>query len=117
MRHRHHREPAVLGRQITFGDVIDQFDASQAAEAVKVKIASYMKQFREWQIFHGGAPIDVESFLRERLDSTCRSCMKRRRDILADVVLRRIFLLSRALGPIARPRPTGWDKLPRFRRH
>jgi hypothetical protein len=101
--------PATWAREVDFGDVIDRFDESTTSEAVKAKIASYMKQFREWQIFHGGAPINVESFLLSTTRLDLSQLYETARDILADVVLRRLFLLARAMGPY----PAGaadWDK-------
>ena len=94
---------------MTFGDVIEHFEAADAPETVKAKIRAYMKRFSEWKIFHGGEGIGVEMFLDQSVRLDLLQLDEMARNILADVVLRRLFLLVRALGPID-PAATGWKK-------
>jgi len=101
-------DPRTWARQVDFGDVIAAFESSEAADATKEKIRAYVRNFSEWQIFHGGTGIAIEQFL----DESCRLDMSQldenARGILADVVLRRLFLLCNALGPLHAQE--GWAK-------
>jgi len=100
---------ATWVRSITFGDVLEVFDGSDAPDSQRAKIESYMKRFLEWRIFHGGSPIAVESFLKRSARLDLSQLDESARNILADVVLRRLFLLVRALGPLD-PSAKAWDK-------
>jgi Bacterial protein of unknown function (DUF853) len=95
-------------KEVDFGDVIAAFERSEAPDATKEKIRAYIRNFSEWQIFHGGTGIAIEQFL----DESCRLDMSQldetARGILADVVLRRLFLLTNALGPLQGEQ--GWAK-------
>ncbi len=102
-------DPATWRRAVTFGDVIDEFDASDTPDTVKSKIRAYMKRFSEWKIFHGGEGIGVEMFLNRSVRLDLSQLDESARNILADVVLRRLFLLVRALGPVD-PEAKGWEK-------
>jgi len=102
-------DPATWSRTVTFGDVIEHFEAADAPETVKAKIRAYMKRFSEWKIFHGGEGIGVEMFLDQSVRLDLLQLDEMARNILADVVLRRLFLLVRALGPVD-PAATGWKK-------
>ena len=68
-----------------------------------------MKQYREWSVFHGGTPIAVESMLQRSTRLNLSQLDAGARNIVADVVLRRLFLLAKALGPIPEG-TTGWDR-------
>jgi DNA helicase HerA-like ATPase len=68
-----------------------------------------MKRFAEWRIFHGGEPIAVEDGLRHSVRLNLSQLDETARNILADVVLRRLFLIVRALGPV-RSGQDGWAK-------
>jgi hypothetical protein len=102
-------DPRTWGPDMSFGNVLEQFENGEGSESMRAKIASYMKQFEEWRIFHGGASINVESFLSATTRLDLSQLYETARDILADVVLRRLFLLVRAMGPLA-PDATGWKK-------
>jgi hypothetical protein len=106
-------DPTTWASQITFGDVLSEFESSEASENVKAKIRSYMKRFAEWKIFHGGASIAVEDFLKESTRLDLSQLDEGARNILADVVLRRLFLVVRALGPLESG-AQGWDKFRAF---
>jgi hypothetical protein len=102
-------DAATWQSQVTFANVLEAFEDSAASESVKVKIRSYMKRYREWQIFHGKTEIAVERFLDESTRLDLSQLDETARNILADVVLRRLFLIVRALGPLD-PSLTGWAK-------
>lgn len=101
--------PETWDRTVTFGDVLSAFERSEASDSLRAKIESYMKQFLEWKIFHGSNAINVESFLTRTVRLDLSQLYENARNILADVVLRRLFLLVRALGPLPSGM-TGWDK-------
>jgi hypothetical protein len=100
--------PQTWTKDVDFSDVIAAFERSDAPDATKEKIRAYIRNFSEWQIFHGGTGIAIEQFL----DESCRLDMSQldenARGILADVVLRRLFLLTNALGPLQGEQ--GWAK-------
>ncbi len=100
--------PATWTRQVDFGDVIRAFESSDAPDAVKDRIRAYLRNFSEWQIFHGGESIAVEQFLQESVRLDVSQLDEGARSILADVVLRRLFLLCSAMGPIQDK--AGWEK-------
>jgi hypothetical protein len=102
-------DPASWRSQITFANVLEAFEDSPAPENVKIKIRSYMKRYREWRIFHGSTEIAVERLLEESTRLDLSQLDETARNILADVVLRRLFLIVRALGPLD-PALTGWKK-------
>ena len=101
--------PETWHHQVTFEDVLTAFDESEAAESVKVKIRAYMKRYAEWRIFHGGEGIAVERFLEESARLDLSQLDDTARNLLADVVLRRLFLIVRALGPVD-SNAGGWDR-------
>jgi uncharacterized protein DUF87 len=100
--------PSTWTGIVTFADVIAAFERSDAAESTKDKIRAYMRQFSEWQIFHGGTGIAIEEFLDESVRLDLSQLDENARGILADVVLRRLFLLCSALGPLRGQ--SGWKK-------
>jgi hypothetical protein len=102
-------DPATWRAEITFANLLDEFENSPASESVKVKIRSYMKRYREWQIFHGQSGIAIERFLEESTRLDLSQLDETARNILADVVLRRLFLIVRALGPLGSG-SQGWGK-------
>ena len=102
-------DTSTWSSQITFKDVLGAFDRSNAPETVKVKIRAYMKRYAEWQIFHGREGIATESFLHESVRLDLSQLDETARNLLADVVLRRLFLIVRALGPLD-PGAQGWAK-------
>jgi len=101
--------PATWSQQVTFADVLAAFENSEAPDSTRSRIESYMKRFLEWRIFHGGEAISVESFLTTSTRLDLSQLDESARNILADVVLRRLFLLVRALGPLD-PTADGWAK-------
>jgi Bacterial protein of unknown function (DUF853) len=101
-------DPATWTKQVDFGDVIQAFEDSDAADSVKDKIRAYVRNFSEWQIFHGGESIAVEQFLDESVRLDVSQLDEAARSILADVVLRRLFLLCNAMGALQDK--AGWDK-------
>jgi DNA helicase HerA-like ATPase len=103
------RDPATWDRGIDFGDVIRQFDASEADSSVREKIRGYMRTYVDSQIFHGGAEVAVERFLDESVRLDLSKLQGSTRTILADVVLRRLFLLVKSMGPLM-PDTRGWAK-------
>jgi DNA helicase HerA-like ATPase len=89
--------------------VLERFEAASANEAIKAKIRNYLRQFGEWRVFHGGESIAVERFLDESVRLDLSQLDETARNILADVVLRRLFLVAKALGPLPVD-ATGWSK-------
>ena len=100
--------PETWTRRVDFGDVIAAFEGSTAPDVVKDKIRAYMRNFSEWRIFHGGEGIAVERFLEESTRLDLSQLDENARGILADVVLRRLFLLCNAIGPLQDR--AGWEK-------
>ena len=88
--------------------MIAQFENSTASDAIKERIRAYIRSFSEWRIFHGGEGIAVERFLEESTRLDLSQLDENARGILADVVLRRVFLLCSALGAL--PDKSGWEK-------
>ena len=101
-------DPVTWAHQVDFGDVIAAFEASDASDTVKEKIRAYMRNFSEWRIFHGGKSIAVEQFLDESVRLDVSQLDENARSILADVVLRRLFLICSAKGPLQDK--AGWAK-------
>ena len=102
-------DAASWHKPVDFSDVLDAFERSDERAATKERIEAYMQQFREWAVFHGGEPINVESMLQRSTRLNLSQLDEGARNIVADVVLRRLFLLVKALGPI--PEGTlGWDR-------
>jgi len=105
--------PTTWSNSVSFAHVLERFEVSDAPENAKAKIRSYMKRFSEWRIFHGGEGIAVESFLERSTRLDLSQLDETARNILADVVLRRLFMLVRALGPVDAA-ATGWQKFRAF---
>jgi DNA helicase HerA-like ATPase len=101
-------DPRTWDREITFGDVIQQFEETETSDNARDKLRSCIRQFSEWQIFHGQSGIAIEEFLdqSDRLDLS--QLDENARNMLADVVLRRLFLLVKAIGPVRES--SGWPK-------
>lgn len=106
-------DPATWTRQISFQQVLDAFDDSGAAESIKVKIRAYLKRYAEWKVFHGGEGIPVEGMLRRSTRLDLSQLDETARNLVADVVLRRLFLIVRALGPVPAD-AQGWAKFRAF---
>lgn len=106
-------DAASWGKQVDFGDVLEAFERSDASDAQKQRIDAYMKQYREWCVFHGNSGISVESMLQQSTRLNLVGLDEGARNIVADVVLRRLFLLATALGPLP-PGTNGWDKFRAF---
>jgi hypothetical protein len=102
-------DPNTWANDVSFADVLEQFERTDATDAAKARIRSYMKRFAEWRIFHGGTPIAVEDALRRSIRLDLSQLDESARNILADVVLRRLFLTVRALGPLPET-SSGWSK-------
>ena len=89
--------------------MISAFEESEVSETVKARISAYIKRYAEWQIFHGSTEIAIEELLQGSVRLDLSQLDETARNILADVVLRRLFLLARALGPLP-PHADGWSK-------
>lgn len=94
-------DPSTWNRQIDFADLRTAFDDFDMRPAERATLEAYFARYEESQIFHGTNGIAVESFLNRSHRLDLSQLDTDTRNVLADVVLRRLFLLAKGMGPIS----------------
>ena len=78
-------------------------------EGIRSSLEAYIRPYLESKLFHGGKPIDVERLVSGQCRLKISEVSEQSRNALTDIVLRKVFLWAKRLGPVD-PQATGPDK-------
>jgi len=102
-------DPSTWAKSIDFSDVMEAFERTETRAAVRDRPEAYFARLAESQVFHGPVGVPIEQLLDQSYRLDMRQLDDETRNVVADVVLRRVFLMAQGLAPIPSG-TTGWDK-------
>jgi hypothetical protein len=93
-------DPTTWASQIDFGDIMIAFEEAEMRPTDRANLEPYLVRYAESRVFHGGSGIPVEEFISRSYRLDLSQLDEETRNVVADVTLRRLFMLVSALGPV-----------------